>query len=193
MRPLTRAIRALIVVACLSVPAWTASAEVAGIPNFRQVSDLVFRGAQPTDEAWPSLAKLGVKTVIDLRQETEHSITEEARAVQAAGMRYISFPMDGFQMPRADQIAKVLEVMNSSEPVFIHCKLGKDRTGTVIAAYRIAHDGWDNDRALTEATACGLHWYEAGMKRFIRGYRAAALATASGGDSLASSMVPSGQ
>ena len=53
--------------------------EVPGIPNFHQVNDHVFRGGQPAAEAWPSLAKLGVKTVIDLRREDEHSTARKPR------------------------------------------------------------------------------------------------------------------
>jgi hypothetical protein len=40
-----------------------------------------------------------------------------------------------------------------------------------MAAYRIARDRWACDKALDEAESLGLHWYEFGMKRFIRGYR----------------------
>jgi protein tyrosine/serine phosphatase len=169
-----RLLPALALLTILSVPSWAAPVEVAGIPNFHQVNDLVFRGAQPTDEAWPGLARLGVRTVVDLRRESEHSLAAESLAVEAAGMRYVSIPMNGFDVPRADQIAQVIDVLDSGTPVFVHCKLGCDRTGTVIAAYRIAHDGWDNTKALDEALTYGMHWYSGGLKRFIRDYQLAA-------------------
>ena len=168
----SRFVSALALLAIVSAPSWAAPVEVVGIPNFRQVNDRVFRGAQPSDEAWPGLAKLGVKTVVDLRRSSEHSLAAESLAVTAAGMRYVSFPMNGFDTPQADQIAKVVEILSSDAPVFVHCKLGKDRTGTVIAAYRIVHEGWDNDKALSEALSCGMHWYSGGMKRFISDYQA---------------------
>jgi protein tyrosine/serine phosphatase len=79
--------------------------------------------------------------------------------------------MNGFDTPQPDQIAQVLQLLNSGQRVFVHCKLGKDRTGTVIAAYRIAHDGWTSDKALDEALTFGMHWYSGGMKRFIQGYQ----------------------
>ena len=168
----SRFIPALALLAILSAPSWAAPVEVVGIPNFRQVNDRVFRGAQPSDEAWPGLAKLGVRTVVDLRRASEHSLAAESLAVAAAGMRYVSFPMNGFETPQADQMAKVVEILSSDAPIFVHCKLGKDRTGTVIAAYRIAHEGWENEKALDEALTCGMHWYSGGMKRFISGYQA---------------------
>jgi len=69
-------------------------------------------------------------------------------------------------------MATVLPLLDGPENVFVHCKLGCDRTGTVIAAYRISRQRWENAKALAEAKNMGLHWYEAGMKRFIASYRA---------------------
>lgn len=151
-----------------------AAPTISGIPNFIQVNGHIFRGAQPEDGAWTQLAGLGVKTVVDLRQTSEHSTTDEARAVEAAGMRYISVPMNGFETPRPELVAKALSYLQApGDTVFIHCKQGKDRTGTVVAAYRISNDGWANARALSEAESHGMHWFLRGMKRYIAAYRPA--------------------
>jgi protein tyrosine phosphatase (PTP) superfamily phosphohydrolase (DUF442 family) len=147
--------------------------QVTGVPNFRQVTERIFRGGQPDLRGWPELSKLGVKTVVDLRQPGEHSTVAESTAVTAAGMRYVNVPMDGFATPSAVQLALPLSVLDREEPVFVHCKLGCDRTGTVIAAYRISRQGWENRKALAEAQQMGLHWWEMGMRRFIAGYRPA--------------------
>jgi len=144
--------------------------QVPGVPNFHRVDQQVFRGAQPTGAGWNSLAKLGVKVVLDLRQDKEggeHMISVEAKAVQEAGMRYVNVPMKGVVAPSDDQIAKILTILNGPDPVFVHCRQGKDRTGVAIACYRIAHDRWDNKRALDEAKALGMHWHEVGIKRYI--------------------------
>jgi len=158
--------------AALALATAGSASALTGIPNFRQVTDNLYRGGQPLAEAWPQLAGLGVRTVIDLRQRSEHSTAAESLAVRAAGMRYVNYPMNGFATPTAEQMAQVLPLLDGPDKVFIHCKLGCDRTGTVVAAYRISQQRWDNRRALDEALASGLHWYEAGMKRFINGYRA---------------------
>ena len=149
-----------------------------GIDNFRQVNDRIYRGAQPDDDAWPALAKMGVKTVIDLRREVEHSVANEKRLVEAAGMKYVNFPMNGFDTPTAEQMTKVLALMDGADPVFVHCKQGRDRTGTVIATWRMAREQWTNQKALVEARDCGLHWYENGMRRFINGYKCPATSVA---------------
>jgi len=141
--------------------------EVPGIPNFHQVNDHVFRGGQPAAEAWPSLAKLGVKTVIDLRREDEHSTAAEAQAVAAAGMNYFNVPMKGVVAPANGQIERVLALLNSQDPVFVHCHRGADRTGAVIACYRIAHDRWDRKQALREAKSFGMAWDQLGLKHYV--------------------------
>ncbi len=159
---------AALVLSC-SLPVWPALAETPAIPipNFHQVNEYVYRGGQPPAESWQSLAKMGVKTVIDLRREDEHSTTEEAKAVEAAGMKYVNVPMKGVVAPTNAQIAKVLAVLNSQEPVFVHCKKGADRTGTVIACYRISHDRWQREQALKEAKSHGMGLVQVGLKRYI--------------------------
>jgi tyrosine-protein phosphatase SIW14 len=168
-----------IFVLALSHPAWSATVEAPGVPNFHQVNERMFRGGQPTHDAWPNLAKLGVKTVIDLCRPDEHSTAEEAQAVAAAGMSYVSVPMKGVVAPTDEQIAKVLNLLDSQDPVFVHCKRGADRTGTVIACYRIAHDGWARKQALAEAKSLGMAWTQVGLKSYIKSFQPTALRRAS--------------
>ena len=156
----------------LSIPAWAAGLEVTGVPNFHQVNENVYRGGQPSADGWPSLAKLGVKTVIDLRRADEHSTEEEAKAVEAAGMKYVNVPMKGVVAPSEDQISKVLSLLlNSPDPVFVHCKRGADRTGTIIACYRMTHDHWNNKQSLSEAKALGMAWTQVGLKSYIKSFQ----------------------
>jgi uncharacterized protein (TIGR01244 family) len=150
--------------------------QATGLPHFLKVNDQVYRGAQPSQEGWASLAKMGVKIVIDLRrdgEDGEHSTGGESKAVQAAGMRYVHMPMNGVVAPDSTQVAQIMTLLNSGEPVFVHCKKGMDRTGTVIACYRIGHDRWSNKQAMNEAKQLGLHFTQVGMKRYISAYQAA--------------------
>jgi tyrosine-protein phosphatase SIW14 len=137
---------------------------VPGVPNFYQVDEHVYRGAQPNDQGFTGLAKLGIKTVIDLRGESW-----EGTAVQRTGMRYVRLPWSNFKAPTETQITAVLALLNdgSAWPVFLHCRRGADRTGTAIACYRIAHDHWTNQQALAEAKTFGMSPMEAAMQHFI--------------------------
>jgi len=164
----------MVLVSLAALPAFPANDGAPGIPNFHKVDDHLYRGGQPRPEGWKTLAGLGVKTVIDLRRDGEtggHSTSAEAQAVEAAGMRYVNIPMGGLSAPSSADIAKILTLFNSKDPVFVHCRLGKDRTGTAVACYRIAHDSWSNAKAYQEARQIGIHWIEVAMRRYIMGYR----------------------
>jgi len=143
----------------------------AGVENFHKLNDNLYRGAQPTEEGFASLAKLGIKTVVDLREADIRS-TFEKRAVEAAGMRYVHVPMQGTNTPNPAVVAKALAAISEkgAGPVFVHCRRGADRTGTIIACYRISHDGWTPAKALREAKALGMAWYTSGMQQYIRSY-----------------------
>jgi uncharacterized protein (TIGR01244 family) len=158
--------------ALASVPACAkpaADSAISGVPNFHRVNATIYRGGQPTAQDWSSLRQLGVKTVIDLRRDGEHSVKAEQEAVEAAGMHYINVPLKGIVAPSDENISKVLALLQSSEdgPVFVHCRRGVDRTGAVIACYRISHDGWGSRTALDEAKSYGMHWAEFGLKRYV--------------------------
>jgi tyrosine-protein phosphatase SIW14 len=146
-----------------------AGAPVQGIENFYKVGEHVYRGAQPTDAGFNYLAKIGIKMVIDLREHDERSIAEQ-RTVTASGMQYVNVPMTGLTPPTEAEISKILALLEdeTSGPVFVHCKQGVDRTGAVIAAYRIDHDRWDNARALSEAKSAGIHIFQKPRKDWIQ-------------------------
>jgi tyrosine-protein phosphatase SIW14 len=152
-------------------------ADTAAVGNFHQVDDRLFRGAEPSEAAMETLAKLGIKTIVDLEPGKTRSKKEQNRA-EALGMSYVNVPMSGLAAPSSDQIGKALAALQSSSggPVFVHCRRGKDRTGTVVACYRIAQDHWPNPKALAEARSLGMSSVERGMQRYILAFQPAAAA-----------------
>jgi uncharacterized protein (TIGR01244 family) len=164
---------AILLAASVSIVSAFAGSENPNLPNFYKVDDHVYRGAQPTDEGLKQLAKLGVKTVIDLRQIGEHSQAAEEKVVTGLGMRYVSIPMKGMSTPDDKQVAEVLAMFNdtTSGPVFVHCKRGADRTGMVVAVYRISHDRWDNQKALSEAKSDGMSFFERAIQHYVADYK----------------------
>jgi len=151
----------------------TASTGFAGVGNFQKVNDHVYRGAQPTEQGFQNLAKLGIQTVIDLQETGDVRSIDEAKWVKAAGMQYIKVPMKGMETPSDENVTKVLALLenNSTGPVFVHCHRGADRTGGVIACYRIEHDHWDSTKALAEARSLGMSWYQLAIQRYVQGYK----------------------
>ena len=139
-----------------------------GIRNFDEVNEHLYRGGQPTSAGFAYLAKLGVKTIVDLREPGERSKAEE-RTVTALGMHYVNVPMTGLTAPSDAQSANILRLLEdgSSGPVFVHCWRGADRTGAVIAAYHIDHDNWNNAQALKDAKAHGMRFFQIPREHYI--------------------------
>lgn len=162
-----------VVFAALFCAAASLAQSSSGLPNFKIINDHVLRGGQPSDDGFKMLAERGVKTVVDLRWIGEHDIPHEKQIVETDGMRFVSIPMKGIGAPTGEQISEALGVLDDSAswPVFIHCRRGSDRTGTVLACYRISHDHWQNHKALEEAKAYGLSMFERAMRNFIASYR----------------------
>src|ERR1041385_6643258 len=119
------------------------------IKNFGQMDDRFFRGSRPDEKDYKALADLGVKTIIDL---TDNSREYEQPAVEAAGLRYINIPMADKSYPSMQQIDQFLKVVDdpATGKFFVHCAGGRHRTGVVGAVYRFTHDHWNLEQALAE-------------------------------------------
>lgn len=125
-----------------------------GIGNFGQVDAKLYRGAQPSRAGIQTLKKMGVELVVDLRGSASRS--EESMAT-ALGMKYVSIPAH-CPFPSDRPWARFLAVMreNAGKKVFVHCRLGDDRTGMAVAAYRMAEQSWSADEAMDEMRAFGF-------------------------------------
>ena len=141
------------------------------LPKFHQVNNKLYRGAQPKKGDLQEIANLGIMTVVNLRGKGEGVLQEEQEA-RRKGLRYFNVPFERAGRPRDADIERVLSIINTPEyqPVFVHCKQGVDRTGTVIAIYRITHDGWTSKEAKEEANRYGMHPWEIGMKNYIHDF-----------------------
>ncbi len=122
------------------------------IRNFGEVNDHLYRGGQPTQRGLEELAARHVDLVIDLR-ETSADTKLEQEMVEALKMKFLNIPLHAYGAPSNEEMQRVLWLLvnGDSKHIFVHCWRGKDRTGTVVACYRIQHDGWENRKALEEA------------------------------------------
>jgi tyrosine-protein phosphatase SIW14 len=143
----------------------------AELPRFSQVSERLYRGAQPRRGGLARLAQLGVNTVVNLRGADERTRADEAEAA-ALGLRYFNLPMPVWGRPEDGQARRVLEIIAAPESgrVFVHCKDGVDRTGTIVALYRITVEGWSADAATAEASARGMRRVQVWMRDYIDDY-----------------------
>jgi tyrosine-protein phosphatase SIW14 len=129
--------------------------KVAGLPNLGQVTPALYRGAQPTTKGFENLAKMGVNIVVDLRDGPEGKLEE--KEVTQSGMQFVAIPWECGK-PKDDDFAKFLTVLrdNADKKIFVHCHMGVDRTGMMIAAYRMNEQGWTAAEALREMRAFGF-------------------------------------
>jgi len=139
-----------------------------GLTNVGRVAPGIFRGAQPEPEGYATLKAMGVRTVVNLR--ARHGGRE---AVEAAGMRYVEIPMSFLKKVDPATVRKALSVMTdpANQPVFVHCSVGTDRTGVVVAVYRMEVDGWSEAEAMEEMEALGFHevWFR--LKKTVKEWR----------------------
>jgi protein tyrosine/serine phosphatase len=119
------------------------------IGNFGQMDERFYRGAQPLPDDYQALKDLGIKTVIDLRNDpTDY----EKTAVEALGMKYVNISMSGWKSPKDSQLEEFLKLVDNPETgkFFVHCKAGIHRTGVAGAIYRFNKYGWDYDKSYQE-------------------------------------------
>lgn len=128
---------------------------VVGVGNFAEVTPNLYRGAQPEQQGLKSLAKMGIKTIVDVRLTGADKEREHAKKL---GMELIALPWHCL-FPKDEPVAKFLTYMRDhpDKKVFVHCRYGDDRTGMMIAAYRMAVERWTPEQARKEMNAFGFH------------------------------------
>lgn len=145
---------------------WAVPMERAGLPNLHRVDAKLYRSAQPTAEGMTNLVALGVKTVVNLRDN--HSDSDEIGGLPLAAKRIEIATWN----PKVEQVKAFLAIMDDTNavPVLVHCQHGADRTGTMCALYRILRQDWKVEDAITEMKdgGYGYHsiWFH--LPRFIR-------------------------
>jgi hypothetical protein len=127
---------------------------IAGIPNFAEVTPRLYRGGQPGIKGIAALKKMDMDIVVDMRGG--HNRKEQAE-LEKHRMRYVSIPWH-CPLPRDKPFARFLKLIqqNPKKKIFVHCRLGDDRTGMAIAAYRMADEGWSAEEAMTEMKRFGF-------------------------------------
>jgi hypothetical protein len=137
--------------------------------TFYQVDAEVWRGPRPEPVDAPLVVRK-FKSTLDLEGESA-DIAEQS---ELAPMRvlcgdisdweiYARWPwLGGFTLSKLGYILDALEM--APKPCLVHCKYGRDRTGIVIAGWRVRH-GWSKDAAMAEAKKFGYHWFNWGLNR----------------------------
>jgi len=156
------------------------------ISNFGQMDDRFYRGARPKEKEFASLKELGIKTIIDL---TDNSDSEKG-FVEAQGIKYVNIAIPDKHDPSEEQIAQFLKLVNDPETgkFYVHCAGGRHRTGVMGAVYRFNNYHWNLDQVYQEMLDFDFYTSNghSGQKKFVENYaqrmiqnNAAAAATSS--------------
>jgi protein tyrosine/serine phosphatase len=136
---------------------WARPLSLDGVPNLHQVGANLYRSAQPTARGFVALqTTYNVQTIINLR-----SSQTDAALINSSNMVEQSVPMNALLVHKVDVIAalKLIVAASANGPVLVHCKHGADRTGLVIAMYRILYQGWTKQQAIDELEHGGFGYH----------------------------------
>jgi protein tyrosine/serine phosphatase len=167
----------LALIAILSLAAVTSAQENSTadvkIKNFGQMDERFYRGAQPKERDYKALAQLGIRTVIDLRDDPE---PYEKPMVESLGMTYIHIPMIAKKYPTPEALEQFLKTVNdpNTGKFYVHCAGGRHRTGVMGAVYRFKFYNWDFEQVYKEMKQYDFYtrWGHGAFKEFVEDYYA---------------------
>ncbi len=117
-------------------PCQKTAAGCAGLPeNFAEVSPgVLYRGSRASEDELKTIkGRYGIKTVVDLR-----FFAFDGKRVKRLGLAPVRIPNLATHAEDED-VGVFLRVATdpANQPVFVHCRYGADRTGLMIAAWRL--------------------------------------------------------
>jgi tyrosine-protein phosphatase SIW14 len=129
-----------------------------GLNNTARVSGNLYRGAQPKADGYAELKKLGIDVVVSFL-DGNHDIQKEKDLVESAGMTFISVPWNGAHEPPRSTVVLFFATLrdNEAKKIFVNDLQGSDRTGLMVALYRIVHDHWTVEQAAAEMNDFHFH------------------------------------
>jgi tyrosine-protein phosphatase SIW14 len=126
--------------------------------NMYKISDSVFRSEQPNEDGMRALEKFGIHAVLNLRNF--HSDDDEAKGT---GLKLFRVAMRAGKITDNDILQAMTVLKTAPKPILIHCLHGSDRTGCIVASYRILFQDWSKEEAIQELKnpAFGYHesWF----------------------------------
>ena len=141
------------------------------IKNFGQMDEHFYRGAQPDPDDYRTLAALGIKTIVDLRDDPTKY---EKKDAEAAGIHYFNIQMSDKKKPSDGQILEFFKIADdtANQPFYVHCAGGRHRTGLIGAVYRYNKYGWNYDQVYEEMKNYDYYsrWGHGAIKDYVQEY-----------------------
>ena len=145
---------------------WAVPLEIKGLPNLHQVTPMLYRSAQPDATSGEALQNLGIKTVLSFRKRDKDKPLHNT-----PGVTFKRYPLYTWDIEEEDILA-VLRILNDpvNQPILVHCTHGADRTGLMMASYRMIVQNWSKETAIAEMKQgeYGYHVIWKNIERRIR-------------------------
>lgn len=113
--------------------------------NLYKVDDDLYRSEQPSKKGFRDVELLGVKTVLNFRR-----LWDNTKKAKDFNFNLVNHPLKAKLLDESSIIDVLNIIQNSEKPILIHCWHGSDRTGAIVAAYRIVFDNWSKEDAIAE-------------------------------------------
>ncbi len=143
---------------------WATPVAAPGVPNLYRVNASLYRSAQPTRDGIAGVddgarlvnGDLPIKTVVSLRTFG----TDDSIDAGSSTLTFVRIPAQSWH-PEDDDVVQFLRIANdpTRQPVLVHCRRGADRTGAMVAIYRVVVEGWTKADAINEMTQGGYGFH----------------------------------
>ncbi|MEO8001194.1 MAG: dual specificity protein phosphatase family protein [Arenimonas sp.] len=134
---------------------WAVPLEVKGLPNLHRVDINLYRSAQPEDGSGEAIKSLGIKTVLNLREHDKDIVLRKT-----SGIGFKQYPLHTWDIDDRDIVAVLKIITNpTNQPILVHCAHGADRTGLMMASYRMIVQGWSKEDARKEMKQGGYEFH----------------------------------
>jgi protein tyrosine phosphatase (PTP) superfamily phosphohydrolase (DUF442 family) len=150
--------------------------------NFHQVDAQIYRGGRPRSSAYPKFVELGIRTILNLEEreyaDKERAVVDELNLglPPEKQIQFVSIPISPAEIEAKevppDHVKKIFEqIRDANRPIFIHCYHGKDRTGAVVAIYRMLMNQKSTSEAYDEAIHYGFTLDDHGLSKTVDRYK----------------------
>ena len=115
-----------------------------------QIDDKLWRSSQPDRRDFPQLHQQGIRHIVSLRRFHRNNEISSSNSVNTSNLTLHHVPMRAGNIDEQDLLSALQCIQQCDGPTLVHCWHGADRTGAVIAAYRMLHHNWSAEKAIAE-------------------------------------------
>ena len=142
---------------------WSQKADVEGLINLYRVDEHLYRSEQPHSLEMKKLQEFGIKTILNLR-----NTRNDNREAKATNLNLNHVPINTWRISYDDLVRSMIIIRKAEKPVLVHCLHGSDRTGAVVAVYRIVDGGWTKKEAIEELQQGGYGYHQKWFPNIIQ-------------------------